>query len=153
MVIVIGNWRPTALWMRNLKRPCEFESHHSPQIVSWCNWSTRWILIPKIPGSIPGGIANVLLVESEDTPFKGVKVITNVLKEQNNFVTGSSPVKNTKTPLWWNWINTLDFDSSAHGLVGSSPTGGSKLVFCLEMSYLFHIFVLNKRINKVIVLI
>jgi len=27
------------------------------------------------------------------------------------------------------------------------------LVFCLEMSYLFHIFVLNKRINKVIVLI
>ena len=102
-------------------------------------------------GSNPCGAANVLLVESEDTPFKGVKVITNVPEEQNNFVTGSSPVKNTKTPLWWNWLNTLDFDSSAHGLEGSSPSGGSKLVFCLEMSYLFHIFVVNNRIKKIII--
>ena len=86
-------------------------------------------MILRVPGSSPGGTANVLLVESEDTPFKGVKVITNVPEEQNNFVTGSSPVKNTKTPLWWNWLNTLDFDSSAHGLVGSSPTGGSKYHF------------------------
>ncbi len=29
-------------------------------------------------------------------------------------------------PLWWNWLDTLDLESSVERRVGSSPTSGTK---------------------------
>jgi hypothetical protein len=50
----------------------------------------------KSGGSRPSRTTNGLLMELEDIPFKGAKVITCVPIEQNNFIAGSRPVKTTK---------------------------------------------------------